>query len=1571
MEPILRSAQALKQEAEEIGFEGKDILEYVKEQQKLDRVERAAWRETQKMQAQADVELAKIRAEAEAEEKKRADELQAEEKRRADEIRFAQIEAAKEQAKLEAEKELKIKEMELQAQAQVTASSATTPPPRNKDAKSPKLPSFIDEKDELDSYLLRFERYAENASWEKDTWAIKLSALLTGRAMDVYTRMSDADASDYDKLKKALLTRYNYTEDGYRKRFREATPETEETPDQFVIRLKNYLAKWLELSGSSPQNFDALVDLIVKEQFINACSEDLAMYLLERGPKDLVELTTWAQKYLIAHKEQLGKSKATVQPRRVDQKKTTHSKPDSSQGRQRLLQCYRCRGFGHRQSECGTKISPGKDQKGSSTPVSQSSQKKTRAMVAQLDEDGEKAFTCVEVEGTGSRSNSKKSGTEGSTNSDRAVYSAVCRAQSNDGQTYVGVGKLNGRPVKVLRDTGCTGMIVDRALVPEVLVIPGSSGSLQMVDHTLIDVPLANVYLDSPYYKGHCRVMCVSSPVYPVIIGNVRGARRMLPDPDWKAEDQPGVRARTSGGNNYKDNEDNQGGDIPAWMFRRSNQKTEKSALKERDSKKKPVQPKEIDDRAKRNVKVKEGATDEKCVAGPVVTRAQAKKSDKVHPLKVKEAMSSVDKSTIENLQKKDSTLKKCFDRIGKPIIRENYVGEFYKKNGLLYRKHQETKTGRSFNQLVVPKELRRQVMSVNHESAFSGHLGAKKTEVRILPNFFWPGLRQDVIRFCRSCDVCQRTVKRGSVKKVPLGSMPLIDTPFKRVAVDIVGPIAPPSEAGHRYILTLVDYATRYPEAVPLKKITTEAVAEALLDIYSRVGIPEEVLTDQGTQFMSECMQEVSRLLSIKGLTSTPYHPICNGLVERWNGTLKSMIKRLCQDQPKQWHRLINPVLFAYREVPQESTGFSPFQLLYGRSVRGPGTILKELWTKEVNIPEVKSSYEYVTELRERLEDSLKLAQEELEKSQKRYKRQYDRKAKPRRLEVGDRVLILLPTDSNKLLMQWRGPYTVESRVGANDYRVKMGSKTKTYHVNMLKKYISREPEGNVVPVDDTDGATVAVAGVIHQDVDPELGEVPDFEGYRQREGVRDVKLGDELPEDQRRVLKDLVRRYPDVFTDMPGETDVIQHQIRLTDDTPIRCKPYPLPYAMREELRNEVDTMLEMGVVRPSTSPYASPIIMVKKKDGSNRVCVDFRKLNKITEVDPEPMTTAEDLFRRLSGKKYLSKIDLTKGYWQIPVAPEDVHKTAFVTLDGQYEFTRMPFGMVNSGATLVRGLRKILEGMPGVGSYIDDIVIYNDSWEDHIKTLKELFGRLRKARITARPTKCLLGASRMEFLGHQVGGDVITPSRDNLEKVRNTPRPTTKKQVRSFLGLVGYYRDHIPAFAEISAPLTDLLKKGKAEHIQWSEAQERAYSLLKEYLLQEPVLKLPDLSKPFVLRTDASGVGVAAVLLQENDGKLYPVGYASKKLNLTEARYPIIEKECLAVVWGIKRFKLYLAGRRFTLQTDHKPLKYLKDASYQNDRVFRWAVAVQEYSFRVEDIPGRENIGADFLSRTGYSC
>ena len=195
--------------------------------------------------------------------------------------------------------------------------------------------------------------------------------------------------------------------------------------------------------------------------------------------------------------------------------------------------------------------------------------------------------------------------------------------------------------------------------------------------------------------------------------------------------------------------------------------------------------------------------------------------------------------------------------------------------------------------------------MEVAHDTMLAGHMGVKKTEDRILTNFYWPGIHQDVMSFCRSCDVFQRTVLKENVTKVPLGKMPLMDLPFKRVTEDLIGPIMPASNKGHRYVLNLVDYVTRYPEAMSLKNIDTETVAEALLDLYSRVGIPEGVLGDLKTQFVSECMQEVSRLLTIRRLTTIPYHSICNGLTEEFNGTLKKMLRRLCIEQPKQWYGL------------------------------------------------------------------------------------------------------------------------------------------------------------------------------------------------------------------------------------------------------------------------------------------------------------------------------------------------------------------------------------------------------------------------------------------------------------------------------------------------------------------------------------------------------------------------------------------------------------------------------------------------------------------------------------------
>lgn len=234
----------------------------------------------------------------------------------------------------------------------------------------------------------------------------------------------------------------------------------------------------------------------------------------------------------------------------------------------------------------------------------------------------------------------------------------------------------------------------------------------------------------------------------------------------------------------------------------------------------------------------------------------------------------------------------------------------------------------------MVPKKFRTTILKMAHDGILAGHQGAQKTINRVLEEFFWPGIGADVKRFVKSCDRCQRTTPKGKVAKMTLGSMPLIETPFQRVAIDIVGPISPTTKRGNKYILTMVDYATRYPDAVALPNISTERVAEALVEMFTRTGVPREVLSDRGSNFTSDVMKAVGRLLSMRQLFTTPYHPMGNGLVEKFNGTLKTMLKRICQEKPADWDRYLAALLFAYREAPQASLGFSPFELLYGRNV-------------------------------------------------------------------------------------------------------------------------------------------------------------------------------------------------------------------------------------------------------------------------------------------------------------------------------------------------------------------------------------------------------------------------------------------------------------------------------------------------------------------------------------------------------------------------------------------------------------------------------------------------------------
>ena len=554
--------------------------------------------------------------------------------------------------------------------------------------------------------------------------------------------------------------------------------------------------------------------------------------------------------------------------------------------------------------------------------------------------------------------------------------------------------------------------------------------------------------------------------------------------------------------------------------------------------------------------------------------------------------------------------------------------------------------------------------MELAHETMMSGHMGKKKTTDITLSNFFWPGMKDDVRKFCLSCDICQRTHNKGCMPKVPIQKMPLIDTPFKRVAVDIVGPIQPPSTEGHRFILTLVDYATRYPEAAALKGITTEEIAKSLLMFYICLGVPEEILSDMGSQFMSDCIKEVERLLKMRHMSTTPYRPQCNGLVEKFNETLKTTQGKLCVDQSHDWHRYLDALLFAYPEVPQATTRFVPFSLLYGRSVRGPMHIFKEMWSAPDAESEVLSSYRYAFELCDKMEKVWTIIEERVGASQNKYKDDYDQmhRVKQRQFQCGDFILLLLPTQNNKLLMQWKGPCEVVEKVEPADYKVDMNGKMKIFHANLLKKYDVREDTANNDTI-----ASFAKQSTTTEEAESELDtQWLEFVEMERKETLNEVKIENLLVAEKLQATK-LLNDFSDIFSKVRGCMNLQEHKITLTCDKPVRSKPDAVPFSMCEALNHDLDAMLENKIIRPSDSPYASPAVLVPEKDGSTRLCVDYQKLNKITVFDLEPMVNSADIFQKLANDRYFTTIDLTKGYQQIPVVESDIYKTAFVTHAG----------------------------------------------------------------------------------------------------------------------------------------------------------------------------------------------------------------------------------------------------------------------------------------------------------------
>ena len=458
-----------------------------------------------------------------------------------------------------------------------------------------------------------------------------------------------------------------------------------------------------------------------------------------------------------------------------------------------------------------------------------------------------------------------------------------------------------------------------------------------------------------------------------------------------------------------------------------------------------------------------------------------------------------------------------------------------------------------------------------------------------------------------------------------------------------------------------------------------------------------------------------------------------------------------------------------------------------------------------------------------------------------------------------------------------------------------------------------------------------------------------------------------------EKEQLRNVIGKHLKVFAPTTGpdtRTTLTQHEIETGDALPIRQKVRRLPLAQQSIATEEINKMLDNDVIEPSDSPWAAPIVLVRKKDGSMRFCVDYRRLNNITRKDSYPLPNIDDTFDALGGAQYFCALDLAAGYWQVPMNDNAKAKSAFITKDGLFQFKVMPFGLCNAPATFERLMDRVLRGHLGNRClvYIDDVIVYGKDFNSTLQNLDTILGCLEAAQLQLKAKKCDLFQKEILYLGFRISGEGIRPDPAKTAAVTNWPRPCNVTDVRAFLGFASYHRRFIQDFSAIADPLTRLSKKNVK--FSWSDEQEIAFTRLKTALVSAPMLHHPVPDAPFVLDTDASAYALGGVLSQVIDGVERVVGYASQTLSKAQRNYCTTHRELLAVVQMTRHFRHYLWGRRFHLRTDHSSIRWLLNYKDTEGMIARWLARLQEFDFSIEHRPGNKHLNADGLSRC-HSC
>jgi len=471
--------------------------------------------------------------------------------------------------------------------------------------------------------------------------------------------------------------------------------------------------------------------------------------------------------------------------------------------------------------------------------------------------------------------------------------------------------------------------------------------------------------------------------------------------------------------------------------------------------------------------------------------------------------------------------------------------------------------------------------------------------------------------------------------------------------------------------------------------------------------------------------------------------------------------------------------------------------------------------------------------------------------------------------------------------------------------------------------------------------------------------------------ETLNTIEVPEHLTPNDFERLQPIIDKFKNLSLLPRSRTSIVTHHIDTGTSLPFRQRQYPLSPAMMRHLNSELDSMLSDGVVEPSTSPYCSPVLLVKKKSGEYRFCFDGRRLNSVTVRDAYPLPRVDYILDRLRDCKFISTIDLKSAFWQISLSSESKPKTAFaVPGRGLFQFTVLPFGLADSSKTMQRVLDTVFgpELTPYVFGYIDDVVLISETFEQHLNLLNEVYDRLVRANLIVNFDKCHFCKPSLKYLGYIVSQEGLSTDPEKVAAVADFPRPATVTQIKRFVGLVGWYRRFIPDFSTLTAPITALMQgKRKSNPIEWTSDAEASFNEIKKRLSSAPVMAAPDFAREFIVQTDASNTGVGAVLSQVIDGVERPIAYASKTLTKTQRNYTVTERECLSAVWAVDHFRPYIEGTHFVLFSDHASLLWLRNLKDPVGRLARWAMKLSQYDFDLSHRPGKLNVVADALSRT----